>query len=148
MYCVGWLTARFADQERKEPTVFVIVSSSKSTARRDNMGIFFTADRPAAPVIHAALADALTTNPGALGGAPEIAKRVADKTKEVVQATTPKFNLRNFIVAALISAALLITAICIDKSHPDISKTLMTSFTSFSGIVLGLLGGEAQKSTS
>ncbi len=109
------------------------------------MGIFFTSKRPVAPAIQAALQDALTTDPKTVVD-PQTA--AAAKAQALSQATTPEFNLRNFVGALVISAALLITAICIDKSHPDIAKTLMTSFTSFSGIVLGLLGGEAQKSAT
>ncbi|HET9282468.1 MAG TPA: hypothetical protein VFR24_10965 [Candidatus Angelobacter sp.] len=112
------------------------------------MGIFFTSDRPVAPALQAEIADALATDPKTLGDAAQISLHAAARTHAVTRATAPKFNVRNFIGALLISAALLITAICIDKSHPDIAKTLMTSFTSFSGIVLGLLGGEAQKSST
>ena len=110
------------------------------------MGVFFTSPHPVAPAIQAALEDALTTDPKTLRAAPHV--EAAAKAHELAQTTAPQFNLRNFVGALAISAALLITAICIDKSHPEIAKTLMTSFTSFSGIVLGLLGGEAQKSAS
>jgi hypothetical protein len=109
------------------------------------MGIFFTSQRPVAPAIQAALEDALRADPGNVGD-PHVA--AAAQAHTLAQATAPQFNVRNFVGALVISVALLITAICVDKSHPDIAKTLMTSFTSFSGIVLGLLGGEAQKSAT
>lgn len=112
------------------------------------MGIFYTAKQPVAPTMHKALTDALMVNPAPLT-APQIATEVANRVDAVAQATTPEFNLRNFIGALVIAAALLITAIYVQgkgKDYEDIAKTLMTSFTSFSGIVLGLLGGEVQKS--
>jgi hypothetical protein len=46
----------------------------------------------------------------------------------------------------LISGVLLWAAIWTAQHNlPDISKALMNSFAGFSGVVLGLLGGEAQK---
>jgi hypothetical protein len=110
------------------------------------MGIFFTSSRPVASTIESALEDALSTDPTTLRA--NLRTEAAARAHSVAKTAAPQFKLRNFIGALLISAALLITAICVDKSHPDIAKTLMTSFTSFSGIVLGLLGGEAQKSAS
>jgi hypothetical protein len=62
---------------------------------------------------------------------------------------SPAFNAWRLAGAAVASAALVWAAIWTGQHDlPDISKTLMTSFTAFSGIVLGLLGGEAQKSLS
>jgi len=108
------------------------------------MGIFFAARKPAGPAIQAALEQALTADPRNLQAAPPV--EAAARAHELAQTTSPEFKPGNFIGALLIAAALLATAISVDKSHPDIAKTLMTSFTSFMGIVLGLLGGEAQKS--
>jgi hypothetical protein len=80
--------------------------------------------------------------------APQIHTEAAARAQTLTQATTPQFNLRNFVLALIISGVLLGIAIWADANHKEISKALMTSFTSFSGIVLGLLGGEAQKSSS
>src|ERR1700761_6225776 len=110
------------------------------------MGIFFTAPAKVAPAIKDALRDALAQDPKNLVA--PLDTEASARAHNVVQATTPQFNLRNFLLAVAISAALLTVAICIDCTHATISKPLMTSFTSFSGIVIGLLGGEAQKSAS
>jgi hypothetical protein len=110
------------------------------------MGVFFSSPRPVAPAIQDAIETALTQDPKTLAGLPKT--EAAARAHALAQTTAPNFQPWNFVGALVIAAALLITAICIDKSHPEIAKTLMTSFTSFSGIVLGLLGGEAQKSAS
>ena len=110
------------------------------------MGVFFTSPRPIAPAIQNALESALTEDPRTL--AAPIKTEAAARAHTLAQETTPQFNLRNFVGALIISAILLWIAIAIDESPKEISKVLMTSFTSFSGIVLGLLGGEAQKSAS
>lgn len=110
------------------------------------MGVFFTAPARVAPAIKSAIRDALAQDPQNFKAS--LDTEASARTQEVAQATAPQFNLRNFVLAVVISAALLTVAICTDTTHPDISKALMTSFTSFSGIVLGLLGGEAQKSAS
>ena len=71
------------------------------------------------------------------------------RTVQVVQATSPAFNAWRFGGAVAIAVALLLGAIWTGKHDlPDISKALMSSFSGFSGLVLGLMGGEAQKSTS
>jgi ABC-type tungstate transport system substrate-binding protein len=45
--------------------------------------------------------------------------------------------------ALVIAGILLALAIALDnQQHKDISKALMTSFQSFCGIIVGLLGGE------
>ncbi|MBZ5507339.1 MAG: hypothetical protein LAO78_17915 [Acidobacteriia bacterium] len=110
------------------------------------MGIFFTSPKPAAPAIQEALESALTQDPKAL--AAPLKTEAAARAHALAQTTAPQFNLRNFVLALIISAVLLAVAIWADDQHKEISKALMTSFTSFSGIVLGLLGGEAQKSAS
>jgi hypothetical protein len=113
------------------------------------MGIFFTRNQAVAPTIQAALTEALTADPATLGGPQGVATQAAARTQQVAQATAPAFNLRNFILAVLIAAILLALAIYLDNdAHKDISKALMTSFSSYSGIVIGLLGGEVQKSAS
>jgi hypothetical protein len=110
------------------------------------MGVFFTSPQPVAPAIQAELEETLMMDPNRLPAEPHII--AAARAHELAKKTAPKFHPWNFVGALVISAALLVTAICIDTSHAEIAKTLMTSFTSFSGIVLGLLGGEAQKSAS
>jgi hypothetical protein len=110
------------------------------------MGIFFTAPQQVAPAIQTALHSALAQDPKTL--AAPLQTEAAARAQALIQTTAPQFNLRNFILAVIISGVLLALAIWTDKTHNSISTTLMTSFTSFSGIVLGLLGGEAQKSTS
>jgi Na+/H+-dicarboxylate symporter len=111
------------------------------------MGVFFTSQNPVAPAIKQALKDALQQDPKTLTVLPET--EASARAHQLAQTTTPQFNLRNFLLAVIIAAVLLGLAIWLDNdTHRDISKALMTSFTSFSGIVLGLLGGEAQKSAS
>jgi hypothetical protein len=107
------------------------------------MGIFFTSRRPAVPEVNEAIRVALLVDP-ALVTNPE--KEASHRTLELVRATSARFNPGRFCVAVLIAAALLVGAIWTAKNGlPDISKDLMNSFGAFSGIVLGLLGGEAQK---
>lgn len=110
------------------------------------MGIFFTSTQPVLPAVKDAirvafLADALN--------ATDAENQAASRTVALAQTTSPQFNPWRFGAALAIAAALLAGAIWADEKHlDDIAKPLMTSFSSFSGIVLGLLGGEAQKSTS
>src|SRR5689334_23119246 len=111
------------------------------------MGIFFTVKKPVAPAVKDALNSALIQDPKSLAHSPDA--EAAERAHELVKTTTPEFNLRNFVLAVIISGVLLGLAIWLDNdAHKDISKALMTSFQSFSGIVVGLLGGEAQKSAS
>ncbi|HEX4604407.1 MAG TPA: hypothetical protein VH724_10460 [Candidatus Angelobacter sp.] len=110
------------------------------------MGVFFTASQAVAPAIKQALKDALVQDPKTLTVLPET--EAAARAHTLAQTTASQFNLRNFLLAVIIAAILLGLAIWTDKPHNDISKILMTCFQSFSGIVVGLLGGEAQKSAS
>lgn len=108
------------------------------------MGIFYTAQQQVLPAVQAAIHNALMANPPA--DAADAAHQAGAQTAALAHAVAPQFNAWRFVAAAVISVALLATAIATAKDYPDISKSLMTSFQSFSGIVLGLLGGEAQKS--
>jgi len=110
------------------------------------MGIFFTAKKPVAPAVKDALKLALIKDPNSLTNSPDA--EAAARANELVKETTPQFNLRNFVLAVIISGVLLGLAIALDDTHKEISKALMTSFQSFSGIVVGLLGGEALKSAT
>lgn len=110
------------------------------------MGIFYTSAQPVLPTIKDAIRSALATNPGTLVN---LENEAANRTVSVAQSTTPKFNPWRFIGAVIISGLLLYGAIWTGQHNlQDISKDLMNSFSAFSGIVLGLLGGEAQKSAS
>lgn len=109
------------------------------------MGIFFTSPEPVLPKIQSALAEALALNSSNLDVHAEAAKR----TVGVAKAVAPKFKPWRLVGAVVIALALLVGAIWTGQHNlPDISKDLMTSFQGFSGIVLGLLGGEAQKPAS
>ncbi len=107
------------------------------------MGIFFSSPQRVVPAIQAAIHNALTIDPKTLIN-PE--HEAAARTLQLTQVTTPQFHAGRFFVALAIAVALLVTAIYVDHDHPDISKELMGAFSGYSGIVLGLLGGEAQKS--
>src|SRR5271170_5552504 len=110
------------------------------------MGIFFSSHQPVVPEIHNAIKVALLDDPKLVENPDEEASQ---RTLDVVRATAAQFHPLRFLCALLISCALLAAAIWADQHNlPDISKDLMNSFAGFSGIVLGLLGGEAQKSTS
>jgi len=107
------------------------------------MGIFFTSSQPALPTVRNAIADALKVDFQTVAN-PQ--KEAADRTVALSNAVSPQFNPWRFVAAIVISVALLLGAIWTAQHQlADISKALMTSFTAFSGIVLGLLGGEAQK---
>jgi hypothetical protein len=107
-------------------------------------GVFFTTSQSTVPALRNAIKDALLVNPGAIQN-PD--GEAADRAVAVVKAATPSFNAWRFAGAVLISAALLAVAIWTAQNDlADISKVLMNSFVGFSGIALGLLGGEAQKS--
>lgn len=110
------------------------------------MGIFFTASRPVLPVMTAAFRDSLLVDPKSV---PDIDKEAAQRVVQVAQAISPQFNTWRFVGALAIAAALLAGAIWTSQHNlPDISKTLLNSFSGFGAIVLGLIGGEAQKSAS
>jgi hypothetical protein len=107
------------------------------------MGIFFTAHQPVVPEIQSTIRIALMVDPGTLTN---VDQEAAERTLTIINATGPQFNPGRFIGAVIISAALLWAAIWAAQHNlPDISKDLMNSFAGFSGLVLGLLGGEAQK---
>src|SRR5690348_18335790 len=109
------------------------------------MGIFYTSSKPVLPSIKASIQDALMVNPSQLV---DPGKEAATRTVALADSTSPQFNALRFAAAGVIAAILLAMAIWPHKDMPDISKALTTSFTGFSGLVLGLLGGEAQKSPS
>jgi len=110
------------------------------------MGIFFVTHQPVVPEIHSALRIALLANPDTLGN---VDQEAAQRTLELITATAPQFSPSRFCGAVLIAGALLCGGIWTAQHNlPDISKDLMNSFAGFSGIVLGLLGGEAQKFSS
>lgn len=107
------------------------------------MGIFFTAHQPVVPEIQSAIRIALMVDPKTL---PNVDQEAAERTLTVINATGPQFNPGRFFAAVLISGVLLWGAIWTEQHNlHDISRALMNSFAGFSGIVLGLLGGEAQK---
>jgi hypothetical protein len=109
------------------------------------MGIFFVTHQPVVPEVQSTIRAALLTDPSTV----EVDNQAAQMTLGLIQATAPQFSPARFIGAVVISGALLLGAIWAAKHNlPDISKGLMTSFSGFSGIVLGLLGGEAQKFSS
>lgn len=110
------------------------------------MGIFFASHQALVPEIHSAIRDALQMDPRLVANADEEASY---RTLDVVRATAALFQPLRFFCALLIAGALLAGAMWTAQHNlPDISKQLMNSFAGFSGIIIGLLGGEAQKSTS
>jgi hypothetical protein len=107
------------------------------------MGIFFTAHQPVVPEIQSAIRVALMVDPKTV---PNVDQEAAERTLGIINATGPQFNPGRFFGAVVISAVLLWGAIWTAQHNlPDISKALLNSFAAFSGIVLGVLGGEAQK---
>ena len=112
------------------------------------MGIFFTSTQPVLPIISAAFQDALLKDPKTITRA-VCRKRLPHRTIQLSQALSPAFNEWRFGGAVVIAGVLLFGAVYTGQHNlPDISKDLMNSFSGFSGLVLGLLGGEAQKSFS
>lgn len=108
------------------------------------MGIFFTSHEAVLPTINTALKEALLVEPATV----DIDKETSHRTMKVYKSISPTFNARRFWGAAAIAGALLGVAIWAGQHNlADISKDLMNSFSGFIGVVLGLLGGEAQKST-
>lgn len=108
------------------------------------MGIFYTSPEPTLPFITNAIKESLLINPSTLSD-PD--REAAHRTLRVIRGVSPTFNTWRFVGALGIAAALLAGGIWTGMHNlPDISKELMTSFSGFAGIVLGLLGGEAQKS--
>jgi hypothetical protein len=110
------------------------------------MGIFFASHQPVVSEINSALRVALLVDPTSVKN---VEHEAAHRTLDVIRATAPQFNPLRFLCALLIAGVLLVGAIWAARHDlPDISKDLMNSFAGFSGIVIGLLGGEAQKSSS
>jgi len=108
------------------------------------MGIFFTSPGPTLPTITTALEEALLVEPSALT---DPKKEAAIRTIQLSASMAPTFNPWRFGGAVVIAVALVLAAIWTEQHNlDDISKGLMDSFSGFSGLVLGLLGGEAQKS--
>jgi hypothetical protein len=108
------------------------------------VGIFFTSPQPTSPTIMAAFEEALLVDPKTLH---DVKKDAAHRTMRLAQDTSPSFKPWRFGGAVLIAVALLLGAIWTGQHNlPDISKVLTDSFSGFSGLVLGLLGGEAQRS--
>jgi hypothetical protein len=107
------------------------------------MGIFFGSPKPTLRVIETALEDALLKDPNELT---DPKKEAALRTLGVAETSEPPFYARRFGGAVVISLALVLAAVWTAQHNlNDISKGLMDSFAGFSGLVLGLLGGEAQK---
>ena len=110
------------------------------------MGIFFASHQPVVPEINSAIRIALLVDPTTLAN---VEHEAAQRTLSLIQATAPQFSPSRFCGALLIAGALLWGGIWTAQHNlSDISKDLMNSFAGFSGIVLGLLGGEAQKFSS
>ena len=110
------------------------------------MGIFFVSHQPVVPEINSALRIALQVDPKTV---PNVEQDAAKRTLELITATAPQFRPGRFFGALAIACALLFGAIwTANHNMNDISKDLMNSFAGYSGIVLGLLGGEAQKFSS
>jgi hypothetical protein len=110
------------------------------------MGIFFVSHQPVVAEINSTIRVALLVDPSTLSN---VEHEAAQKTLELIKATSPQFRPSRFGGALLIAGALLWGGIWAAQHNlPDISKDLMNSFAGYSGIVLGLLGGEAQKFSS
>jgi hypothetical protein len=111
------------------------------------MGIFFTSDEPAMPAIHTSLMEALKTDPKSVV---DFDKEAAQRTVKLNKSVAPKFNPGRFVIAVALGGVMLGLAMYTSNhsNMADISKTLMTCFTSYNGIIIGLLGGEAQKAHS
>ena len=110
------------------------------------MGIFFTSPSPKSRTIAAAFEQALLVDPKTLG--PDVIKQdAAHRTIRLADDTSLLFHPWRFGGALLIAVGLLLAAIWTAQHNlPDISKVLTDSFSGFFGLVLGLLGGEVQKS--
>jgi hypothetical protein len=92
------------------------------------------------PLMTKALTDALAINPANIS---DVQGKAASLSENVLQSLTASVAWPRVLVAILIGFLLLVAAIYTGKANlPDISKGLMTSFQSFSGLVVGLLGGE------
>jgi uncharacterized membrane protein YgcG len=107
------------------------------------MGIFVTSAN-LLPVIQNALTSALAQNPSQI---PNVQQEASNRATGAIQQLTMQIAWPRLLVAAVIAAMLLAGAIWAAKTNlTNISTELMTSFQSFSGIVVGLLGGEVAAS--
>jgi hypothetical protein len=106
---------------------------------------FFVTSANLAPAITNALRSALEVDPAHL---PDPQGEAASRATNVVQQLTTQIAWPRLIVAVIIAFFLLGLAIwtATQANMADISKGLMTSFQSFSGLVVGLLGGEVATS--
>ncbi len=110
------------------------------------MGIFFVSHQPVVAEINSAIRVALSTDSAGLGN---VEQEAAKRTLELIRATSPQFRPSRFFGAVVIAGFLLVGGIWTAQHNlPDISRDLMDSFVGFSGIVIGLLAGEAQKFSS
>ncbi len=109
------------------------------------MGVFFTSHQPVVPEIKSAITKALQVDPKSIN----LEQEANQRTESVLHVTSMQFNFVRFLGALVIAAILLGAAIWTGRHDmADMSRDLMYTFGAFGGIVLGLLGGEAQKSTS
>jgi hypothetical protein len=110
------------------------------------MGIFFTSTHAPLPAIRTAIQQALLFDPNAVAN---VTQEAADRTVNLANSIAPTFNVWRFAGALAIAAVLLGMSIWTAQHElPDISKSLMDLFSGFGGLVLGLLGGEAQKAST
>jgi hypothetical protein len=110
------------------------------------VGIFFVPHQPVVPELKDTIRVALLVDPATLMN---VEQEAAERALGIIKATAPQFSPSRFVGAVVIAGALLCGGIWTAQHNlPDISKDLMNSFAGFSGIVLGLLGGEAQKFSS
>lgn len=86
-----------------------------------------------------AIAHALKEVPDHIGD-PQI--EATKRSMQVVGQLTTEIEWPRLLIAVAIAFVLLGLAIWTAKTNPNISTSLMTSFQSFSGLVVGLLGGE------
>ena len=114
------------------------------TERMENdMGIFLKSSN-LSPVIKDALASALRVNPVQLA---DVQGEAANRTTSAIQQLTMEVAWPRLLLAVVFALALLGLAIWTAKANLlDISKELMTSFQAYSGLVVGLLGGEVAAS--
>jgi len=104
------------------------------------MGIFFESE-PLFPPLRSALENALKVNPSSI---PNLGEEAVTRATQLHQEVVGQIKWVRVVIALCICAVLLALAIYTARQNlADISKSLMTSFQSFSGLVVGLLGGEA-----
>lgn len=107
------------------------------------MAIFVRSDN-LTPVITNALRSALSLNPATIA---DTQGEADSRAAKVVQQLTTEIAWPRLLIAVGIAFLLLGVAIWTAQANmPDISKGLMTSFQSFSGLVVGILGGEVATS--